>query len=244
MRALSALELLSVWDRGLAQSPIQRALALLAAACPETPVEALAQLPLGRRDADLLTLREWAFGSQLVSLAACPACGEWLELNFNTADIRAAPQAESVETQSCRIEDYQVQFHLPNSFDLLRLSANTPVAEGRQQLLQQCLSAVQHQGQEISPDHLPARIVEAVVEQMAQADPQAEVQLALTCPACGQDWQALFDIATFFWNEINAWAGRVLHEVHTLASAYGWREADVLLLSPQRRQFYLDLVSR
>jgi hypothetical protein len=244
MRALSTSELLSVWDRGLAQSPVQRALALLSAACPEVSVEALAQLSIGRRDAGLMTLREWVFGSQLVSQTACPACGERLELNFNLADIRVAPESEGIEIQSRAIDNYQIQFRLPNSFDLMRLTANADVAEGRQQLLQQCLHAVQHHGQEISADQLPAGIVEAVVEQMALADPQADVQLALTCPACEHGWQALFDIGAFFWNEINAWAMRVLREVHTLACAYGWREAEVLVLSPQRRQFYLDLVSQ
>jgi hypothetical protein len=33
-----------------------------------------------------------------------------------------------------------------------------------------------------------------------------------------------------------------LREVHTLAWAYGWREADILAMSPARRQFYIELV--
>jgi hypothetical protein len=78
---------------------------------------------------------------------------------------------------------------------------------------------------------------------MVQADPQADVQLALTCPACGHQWEATFDIASFFWSEIDSWAHRILREVHTLASAYGWREADILAMSPQRRQLYLEMVS-
>jgi hypothetical protein len=82
----------------------------------------------------------------------------------------------------------------------------------------------------------------AVAERMAQADPQAEVQLALTCPACQHEWLATFDILSFFWIEINAWALRLLQEVHRLASAYGWRETDILGLSSWRRQFYLEMI--
>jgi hypothetical protein len=48
---------------------------------------------------------------------------------------------------------------------------------------------------------------------------------------------------SFFWNEIEAWACRVLHDVHTLAGAYGWSEREVLRLSPTRRQMYLEMVS-
>ncbi|HEX2516118.1 MAG TPA: phage baseplate protein, partial [Chloroflexota bacterium] len=37
-------------------------------------------------------------------------------------------------------------------------------------------------------------------------------------------------------------ARRLLREVHTLARAYGWREAEILALPGRRRQTYLDLV--
>jgi hypothetical protein len=71
MRALSASELLNVWERGFIQPPIYRALTLLAVACEASP-ETLAKLSIGDRDARLLTLREWTFGSQLVGLVNCP----------------------------------------------------------------------------------------------------------------------------------------------------------------------------
>ena len=77
---------------------------------------------------------------------------------------------------------------------------------------------------------------------MADADPQADVRLALDCPACGHKFLAAFDVVAYFWSEINAWAYRLLGEVHTLASAYGWREDDILALSPWRRHVYLEMV--
>ena len=40
---------------------------------------------------------------------------------------------------------------------------------------------------------------------------------------------------------MHAWARRTLRDVHVLARAYGWREADVLALSPTRRQIYVEL---
>jgi hypothetical protein len=79
---------------------------------------------------------------------------------------------------------------------------------------------------------------------MAEADALGDVQLALTCPQCGHEWQAPFDIASFLWTEINAWAHRTLQDVHELARAYGWREADILALSPWRRQVYLEMISQ
>jgi hypothetical protein len=77
---------------------------------------------------------------------------------------------------------------------------------------------------------------------MGQAEPLADLSLAATCPACGHNWQILFDIVSYFWSEINAWSLRLMREVHSLASAYGWREADILAMSAWRRQRYLELI--
>ena len=243
MRALSASELLNIWERGLTQQPIQRTLMLLAAACPEMSADTLAELSIGERDARLLTLRERTFGPELVSVAACPGCGERLELTFNVTDIQGLSEAKPDEALSLTIADYEVSFRLPNSRDLAAVSPSEEVAEARRLLLLRCLLTVNHNGKEVSDNELPAEVVEAVVQQMAQVDPQGDVYLSLVCPACKHHWQAPFDIVTFFWTEIDAWAYRIMREVHTLASAYGWREADIFAMSPSRRQFYLTMVS-
>lgn len=89
---------------------------------------------------------------------------------------------------------------------------------------------------------LPESVITALSQRMAGADPQADVHLALDCPDCGHQWRAAFDIVSFFWSEIGVWAKRVLREVHILASAYGWREDDILAMSPWRRQVYLEML--
>ena len=48
---------------------------------------------------------------------------------------------------------------------------------------------------------------------------------------------------SYLWHEVDAWALRLLRDVHRLARAYSWREADILALSPSRRQCYLDLLN-
>jgi hypothetical protein len=64
----------------------------------------------------------------------------------------------------------------------------------------------------------------------------------LRCPACKASQQVLFDIAAFFWSEIGACAKRLLREIHLLARAYCWREADILAMSAWRRECYLAMV--
>jgi hypothetical protein len=248
MRRLTASELLDVWERGAPQPPAQQVLTLLAAANPGTLPEPLWELSIGQRDARLLLLREWTFGAQLMGLATCPKCGVCLEMSFTTRDIRLHDRSLKEENEetlgvfSLIVAEYEVSFRLPNSLDLAATADQEDLAAARARLLQRCLLAVRHNGVEITSSQLPAPIVEAISERMAQADPQADVQLALTCPTCGYQWGATFDIASFFWSEIDAWAPRILSEVHTLARAYGWREADILAMSPRRRQLYLEMV--
>ncbi|HEY0408493.1 MAG TPA: hypothetical protein VGC89_22350, partial [Pyrinomonadaceae bacterium] len=204
----------------------------------------LAQLPVGQRDARLLKLRELTFGPRLTSLATCSTCREQLELSFTAADL-LFPSDESTEPLVLRIAPYEVRFRLPDSLDLAAISVdeNRDVSRARQLLLERCLLSIENAGEQIGIVDVPAEVLEAVVERMAEADPQADVQIALSCPHCAARFQMPFDIESYFWNEIGAWAARLLNEVHILASSYGWREADILNMTAWRRHFYLGLIN-
>ena len=246
MRPLTAAELLAVWERGQGRSLLERALMLLAAASPGESIDALAALSIGQRDGRLLTLREWMFGARLESTAACSRCSERLEMAFKVADLRAGapPDAPSdaLADVSMSAYGYELEFRLPTSIDLGAISELPGPAIQRRALFERCLTSIGVGDQPSTPDQAPAEVIEAVAARMAELDPQADVQVNLLCPACQHRWQAVFDIALFFWNEIEAWAWRILREVHILASAYGWSEHDILALGGMRRQIYLSMV--
>ena len=241
MRSLSARELLDIWESGARQPLAQRALWLLTAAQPDTSYEALAQLPIGQRDALLLTLRERLFGTQIVSVASCPQCGERLQLTLSTSELHMTKETR-LNTLSTEVGRYVIQYRLPNSVDLLLVARCDNVEAGRRLLLSRCLLSIQCEGVEQPIETAPPEVTDTVAAHMAEADPQADVQLDLRCPACVHGWQAAFDVMAFFWGEIDRWARRVLQEVHVLATAYGWSEADILSMSAMRRQAYLDLI--
>lgn len=254
MRNLLAAELLTAWERALGQSPVQQALVLLATMYPEHSPEQLAQISVGRRDACLLTLREQLFGSQLDSVTICPQCQEHIELAFSVSDIRVEPAASEIvdpasEGIKLAMDGYQVHFRLPNSLDLLSIETSTKVDHTREQLLRRCLQSVvceaRNSGESESLNdvsRLPMTLTDTIAERMAQADPQADVRLAVSCPACRHTWHAPFDIASYLMGEIHSWAKHVLREVHSLARAYGWCETDILAMTPTRRRAYLELL--
>ena len=132
---------------------------------------------------------------------------------------------------------------LPNSLDLAVIANDNDVGSARKRLVQCCIAQSYHDGLSLSAESLPETVIEVVTAQMVERDPLAEIQLDLTCPACDHHWNAMFDIATFLWREISTEAKRLLREVHILAQAYGWREADILSMSAARRQLYMEMVT-
>ncbi len=247
---LSTAELLSAWERALPLLPVRRALVLLAAALPEATPDSLAQFSIGQRDALLLTLREAVFGPHLVSLANCPQCGERLELSFDVKDVQSQSPGAGPEPNTTpidfEIDGYGLSIRPINSLDLAEVSTAGEASQVQSQLLERCLLSVypiDDAQKRMTARDLPSSVVAALQEKLALADPQANVTLNLTCPACGHRWQALFDILSYFWSELNAWAVRTFQEVHILASTYGWREADILAMAPWRRQVYIELIN-
>ena len=85
-------------------------------------------------------------------------------------------------------------------------------------------------------------MLDAVSQGLAALDPQAAVGVEIDCAICAHHWAAPVDIAAFLWSELAACAIRTMRDVHELATAYGWSEAEVLSVSPLRRHHYLELV--
>lgn len=250
MRNLSAAELVSAWERTRDQPPALQALALLSAAAPECPAEELARLSVGQRDSRLLALREQLFGPRLNAVTVCPQCHGRIELAFGVADIRVEPAPASngdlAGAMSLTSDGYRVRFRLPSSLDLASLDPAADAEQAREQLLGRCIESVVREeegGGEEETAGVPAAVAAAIGERMTAADPQADTRLALSCPDCHCEWQVVFDIATYLVAEIDQLVGHLLREVHGLARAYGWREADILAMTPTRRRAYLELAA-
>jgi len=214
------------------------------AACPGMSTDALASLTVGERDARLLALRQALWGPEMVAVATCPACRERIEMTLDARQFLARSGTPRADALSLRIAGYDVTFRLPTSLDLIALTERADVVDSRDALLKLCLvSARDGEASLAHDDPVPEEVVAGVVQAVADADPLADIQLAVNCPTCRHQWRVGFDIVSFLWTEIEAWALRILREVHTLASAYGWHERDILNLSSMRRRFYLESVS-
>jgi hypothetical protein len=243
MRALSARDLLLVWEQAEHQPPRERALALLAAALPELTDGELAALSLGRRDALLLSLYRQSFGSTLDLVADCPACREPLELALDLDALGLDAEAAGTELLEIQEGGLRLVARPPTAADLAAVSSLAGVAEARRRLAELCVVMAERDGEPLGFVTLSEPEIDLLSRALAAADPRAEVLLDLSCPSCGHAWQALLDAAGCLWHEVDATARRLLREVHGLARGYGWREADVLALSARRRRLYLEMLA-
>jgi len=245
-QSLSPAQILALWETGRPQHALDRALTILAAASPGATRAALADLPIGERDARLLRFRALVFGPRGEGFAECPQCAERIEFPLDVASVAldepklVPPEGHAAACPGTVPTHYEketngttLRFRLPTSRDLAGVVAAPDNEEALRLLVERC----------VGKEDLPDETIEALSRVMLEADPRAEITLRLTCPACAHEWNLLFEIAEFFWREISAQAQRLLREIDTLARAYGWTEREILGLSAQRRQTYLELLA-
>jgi hypothetical protein len=238
MRALAAGDIVQIWETARRCHPVDQALAFLKAAQPECSRDELRALPLGERDRRLLCLRELSFGDRLEGGCECPHCGAAAEFDLACSALRCGTHES--EERAVRVGDYTLRVRPLDSFDMAAAAGAADVAAARRILLDRCVIEAQRGGAVVDAGALPESASAAIAEAALAADPMAELLLELACPACGHRWQAALDIAHILWEEVNARAQRLLFEVHVLARAYGWREADILGMSAARRAAYLQ----
>lgn len=234
---------LDAWERGAAASPARRALLLLSLALPAERAGALADLPVGARDAHLFRLRRALFGGRMACGAACPRCGEPLEFGLGVDEVLSgAAPPEPGATFPVSRDGWELEVRLPTTRDLLLLAEGPPPADPARALFARCVVRARRGDEEADVSALPDTLREVAEARMGEADAASQVLLSLACPACGHAWEAPFDVAAFLWSELDAWARRLTAEVHALASRYGWSERQVLSLGARRRRRYLELV--
>jgi hypothetical protein len=239
MRDVSAAELLEAWERGRRRSSLDQGNLLIRLAWPDLALAELEAMPLGQREALLLDLRRRLFGPKLDGLTACPACQTAVEFSL---EVPPSEAGESLPAEAAlvpvNVGEYALAVRPPSAADLRRAAA-----EGRP-LWEFGASRVERAGQAVNADELPLEVVAEVEAALRAADPLALIEVELTCPACGRRWVALLDTAAYLFQELESWAHETLWTVHQLATAYSWSEAEILSLSPWRRQYYLELAER
>jgi hypothetical protein len=235
MHTLPDRRLLDLWERGARRHPLDRALLLLAAATPDEPLDALADVPVAERDRALLALRRAMFGPTLPSCVDCPACGTRLEFALDTDALVLPPQPATIEVRGRRVRP-------PTSRDVAAALREPDGESAARCLARRCVIDAAADAAPAGAEPLDAADVDAVQEALAAADAAGDVELDLACVACAHTWRESFDVAGYLWQEVDARARELLRDVDALARVYGWTEPDVFALSDVRRRTYVEMV--
>lgn len=249
MRALSSSDFLDLWERGRRLHPLDQSLLAIAAAFPETPPAKLADWPLGRRNSALAAVHRACFGASLQGWLSCARCGEKLEFELDTQRMLDEGMVDEGTIDEGMLDEGDVEpssvepivvgehrFRLPTSRDLAIAASEKDSQMAVIRLVESCWLGTGE------PPTWSEEDIEEVGQRMASSDPMGETRMTLECPECGNHCDETLDLPSFLWTEIEARARRLLTEIHTLASAYGWTEREILSLSEPRRALYLEMV--
>lgn len=189
-------------------------------------------------DALLLLTRRWLVAETVSGEVGCPnpGCEEQIEVAFGVGDYigHHAPARPRGVVElgdgwfGFDDEHSDVQFRLPRCRDLVELAA---AAEPERELAHRC----------VRPEGVPARVLRRVERAMESLAPILAHELDATCPGCGWTLGVHFDPQWFSLVELRRRAVPVYADVHLIASAYHWPEAEILALPGARRRAYAEL---
>lgn len=226
--------ILTLWERGAAAAPIERALLLASEARPDLGMQQCWALPLGQRDQAIAALRTRLFGPAAELTSRCPRCGT--EVEVIVADV-ARVFEEATASPPPRPQLQGLSLRAVTSEDLAAAEAAAAQGQDLRAVIIERIATVA-EGETVR--ELNSSTLDAALESL---DAAAELRFDLVCSDCGNQWIALLDIVDCTWRELTRAAGRIADEVAALASAYGWREADTLAMSRTRRALYLERIS-
>jgi hypothetical protein len=235
--------------------PAERSTALLARCltrlgpCTTITADLARSLTVGDREALLLQLRRLTFGDDLPCTVTCPgpACGERLDLPLRVGDLLLPPYPPrpSLHERTWTSDGTRIRarFRLPTGADLEAAAAAAVAdvpATGADILLSRCVEALDPPGG--PPEVLPEDVATWLDATMAELDPQAELRLSVDCPQCGLDFCTVLDAGACLYEEVIGRARLLYHEVHLLALHYHWGERELMAMTAQERNRYLDLL--
>lgn len=235
MRTPTADELLDVWSGASGMHRLDRSAPLLRLVAA---VDTAGDLGVGDRDRLLVEVHELLFGEVLRAVADCPSCGLTQAVTIPTDALLEAPLDEIVELD---FGELHLRCRVPRVADLADAAATRSPTGARALLVSRAVVAAVQHGRPVPATDLPDEVVAAVARALAEADPLADAEITISCEDCGSSWTVALDIDDYLWRELDAWALRLLGDIHLLAAAYGWSEAEVLAVPPRRRRHYLDL---
>ncbi len=208
----------------------------------EVPIGVCWALPIGRRLEALLDLVALSDNRAFTAAFPCSGCGQTLESELSLSDL-IEHQRRLVKggPVAVRVANAVLELKLPTGDDLRRWEA-APVDETR--MIRELVVDRDAGDRVLGQGEIPDAWRAAVDDAMASADPLVDFRLLSSCPDCGAETEIGFDLQRFALERLEQRQRRLLDEIHLIASAYHWSEAELVALTPVRRAQYLARIRK
>jgi hypothetical protein len=231
-----AASLLAAWEAGTDVAPVARGAAVLDVLAPG--ISSAMDIPLPRLAGLAARCHAQVFGADVEGVLECGACGVLLDVPVRLCDL--VPSAVPPHDRDGAPHTIAgITVRSPTTRDLAAVSREFG-SDGRGALLARCITAG---GRPVDIAALRPDDVDEIDELLESIAGDALPMIRTSCPGCAADVSSTVDAAGILWERVDELAPHLLADVARLAAAFGWRESDVLALSPVRRAAYLQLAS-
>jgi hypothetical protein len=189
-----------------------------------------AALSVADRDRLLAAVYRAQFGDRVEGITRCGACAEGFEFGFSLTELIASLDAgRRIRATGPDPDGYYrlpdgTRFRVPTVCDL-EACATVPPGTAARALLERCIA---------DPSRpFRRRAVESAMERIA---PVLSVDVQAACPHCGRAQKVAFSLEEFLLRSLARERRFLTHEIHRLASAYGWSLGDILRMSREDRR--------
>ena len=242
-----------------AQPRAQVVTALLAACLRDSdgssfPTDTLWHWSVAARLQGLLAVAYATAGACTTAVATCsrPGCGERIELELALAGFALATP-DSIDWQTPQRQTARVR--LPSGNDQLawfhqqRARYDTGYDTGHDAghdadsgwLARRLIVSIDADLPAVS-GQLPSSWIASLDTALADADPLTALTVAAHCPACDTELAIAVDLEYLLLDSCRRRQRALLDDIHHLAGAYHWSEADIVALPAWRRARYLSRI--
>jgi hypothetical protein len=162
-----------------------------------------------------------------------PACGERFEFELPLSlVVNYVPEKNIVQVVLDGTR--AVSLRHPNGQDLREWRRQSPTS--RKAAITAMLQSLVIEGQVTHEDE------PIIAEALSIIDPLVAFAVSCVCPICAFPNEVTVDLEDIALTHFKRRQLVLLHEIHELASRYGWTEAEILAIQPGRRARYLTMI--
>lgn len=176
------------------------------------------------------------FGERIESTPTCLDCNKPFELSLSLQELTEKTE-NGTDSKAEGPDDkgiYQLpdgrRFRLPTAGDLHSVNG-LEAAQAETTLLERCVV-----------DGDPANNPELLQAAMMEVGATVDFDLDVICPECNSSQAVRFNIQDYLMRALGYEKQFLHHEVHHIASAYGWGYEEILNLTRDERRAYAGLI--